>query len=790
MKNHLLAALAAFLCAVPCLAAPIEAEFDGARLADTLTGRVADPANEVRITAYVSAGSTVTATLSPDTTAATPIAGLTMTLLDGMGVDQQVTGSAYDKSVAGSGVVTWKKVPLTQTGNFTFVVRGTSAGDWSLKLSGALATLKVTTNSTTGLGVSAEAEVSFDGLANSTLSYSLNAATGSKFKGELVRIDPPTGLPIVPDVLSAKGKVTLDEDGSYRLVFKNVGGGLGAWTAKTTVTPAALVARRGYVSPAITVFVPNVSKITPSSDFQRNDASDVTLTGKNFQPGADVRLVRNGFADIVGTRVVVVSEKEIRCTLNLDTGPVTGVDSLGTWNVGVWNAPVYMTPGDPATLVKDSPTSTKKKTFNCLSATSITLPKGVTKNTEVWQLDFNGDFQNDLNRMGLGSDDATTQGFAREAVQAYVVCFLRDVFRQNETNGNLSKTNSPAISFVVTNVPNPAGKAGEDYNRISIGGAYETGDDRAPTEPLLWGFAPLDPGNTHRDDLSIDRTDIFGNTTRIGHGARTRVLDPNAPEASASWIAATAPLRQTPLTSSDRFYFSQNFRPANQGQANRYRDIVNQVTRASREIAAICAHHIGRSMGLTDDGFGPMDNPDTAGNFWLANGLLDFSTDDIQTLRDNAVPNTLPGKSGNLIIGYFALISTQPSNLPPSTAAIAYSADWNYVGGRANAKLGDFTVKYQNTIDYGGVRLPSVPGAVTVDYTRLSITNTPVYISTASGLPYGGITFYRITVTDNVRGGTSAFIYRLNVYPNFNMLPTSGTVFLRATDLQNYINSN
>lgn len=791
MKTLLAAAIAASLCVSSGFAAadPVEAAFDGARLADNLTGSISDPANEVRIRLYVGTGSKISATLAPDDSTGAPIAGLSMQLVDDSGTDQQVSGGAYDKSVAGSGVVTWKKVPVPATGGYTFVVRGTSAGAWNLKLSGTAATLKATTASTTGLGVNAETQVDFQGLAAATLSFSLKAANGSKFAGELVRVVRPDGSTIDGTPAAAKGKVLLDANGVHQLVFRNTGNGLGDWTAKTTVTPGAPVARKGYVRPSGTVFVPNVSKVTPSSDFHRNDASAVTLTGRDFQPGADVRLVRNGFQDIVATGVVVDSEKQIRCTLNLATAPVTGVDSLGVWNVGVWNAPVYAMPGDPKSLVKDSPTSSTKKTFNCLSATSITLPKGVTKDTEVWQLDFNGDFQTDLNRMGLGSADSTVEGLARDAVEAYVVCFLRDVFRLNETNGSLSKNNSPPLSFVVGKVPNPAGKPGVDYNRISIGGTYETGDDRDASEPLLWGFAPLDPSNTHRDDLAVEVTDSMGITTRVGHGARTRVLDPGAPAASAGWIAATSPLRQTPLTGADRGYFAKNFAPATVGQANRYRDIVNQITRASREVAAIVAHHVGRSMGLSPGGAGPMANPDQAGNFWPANGSLDFSSDDMETLRTNSVPAALPGKSEKLIIGYFPLISTQPSNLPPSTAATAYTADWNYVGGRANAKLGDFSVKFQNTLDYGGVQT-AVRGSVTVDYTRLSITNTPVYIDVTAGLPYGGISYYRISVTDNVRGGTSVFFYRLNVYPNFNMLPTSGTVFIRATDLQNYINSN
>src|SRR6185295_10049380 len=195
-------------------------------------------------------------------------------------------------------------------------------------------------------------------------------------------------------------------------VFKNVGAGIGAWSAKTTVTPPATVLRRGYVTAAGTALVPVVGKVTPASDYHLH-TSDVTLTGRDFQPGADVRLVRDGFEDIVATAVNVVSETKICCALDLDTAPVTGKFSIGKWRVAVFNAPTYGTPGDPKTLDKTSATKDQKRTFICAAATSITLPAGIFADTETWQLAFNDDFATDLKHMGLGSTDGPTARLAR-----------------------------------------------------------------------------------------------------------------------------------------------------------------------------------------------------------------------------------------------------------------------------------------------------------------------------------------------------------------------------------------
>jgi len=246
MNTRPLAVAAALLLAVPCLAdgvAPptgVEQAFDSARLADDLRGTLTEPAKETRIRVYASAGSKVSATLDSNPAEGVPIAGLTMTLCDDAG--NAVDTAPYDVSVPGGSAIVWAKVPLTATTGWTFILRGTDAGIWHLTLGGTMALVRQTFPSPAALAVGGETSVDFRGLRGGTLSFLLKAASRSKFKGELVRILRPDGSAIDgAPADAAKGKLTLDADGVHTLVFRNGGAAIGAWTAKTTVSPPPLL---------------------------------------------------------------------------------------------------------------------------------------------------------------------------------------------------------------------------------------------------------------------------------------------------------------------------------------------------------------------------------------------------------------------------------------------------------------------------------------------------------------------------------------------------------------------
>jgi hypothetical protein len=374
-------------------------------------------------------------------------------------------------------------------------------------------------------------------------------------------------------------------------------------------------------------------------------------------------------------------------------------------------------------------------------------------------VDFNSDFQGDLDRMGLGSNDDSVRDQARGVVEAYTVLFLRDLFRLNETTGAPNDGKSIPVCFIVKEPNQTAGEAGVDYNRIEVGGPRQDGDDTAPNEPLAWGYAQVDPGNSRRENLSVlDRSG-----TRVGHGARTRVLDPGNASASLSWQDATLPLRTRPLVANDRKYFLAGFFPATQAEAERHKDIVNQVSRASREIAAIIAHHVAKAMGLPSGAdSGPMSNPESAGNLWVLPSSLHFTDADANTLRTAAVPHQLPGKSSQLHVRYLSFVTTHTYLLEECTTEVAYSTRFGFVGGRPNAAKADYRVQY--------VQGSTVPVGMKLTYDGLD-GKAPLWLNQSRNIYYCTVAKFRVAVTDSVRGGTRFFDYRLNVIPNVPLLP-------------------
>jgi hypothetical protein len=757
---------------LPEARADTEAEFLAARLKDDLAGSLVDAANDVRIGLYAGAKSKLSATLGPDKQSEDVAAtGLTLTLQRKDGTDLSELVAPHDKTKPG-GPVKWKNVVLDQTGDYVLIIRAATPGTFRLTLGGVAKALTVSeTRTAVPPAGDPLPELAFDGFARGTVSWKLKPrTTSSRFKGEIVRIVQPDGTDLPEVDLVASGKAVLLQDGAHRLVYDNIGTQAGDASVSITASPPKLFKRRGYLRPEGTVLVPVVTKLVPNRAFHKDNELRMTVQGRDFQAGADVRLVRNGRADILGTNTDVISETEIFCTLDMDTTDTSEENSIGKWTLGVWNAPVYGAPEDPLTLVKESLTRSLSKKLESVSSANILLPNGVVKGTEIWYLHFNDAFQGDLNAMGLGSSDEAVRDAARGVVEAYATLFLRDLFRVNETSGALPKSGAIPVSFIVGKPGQAAGTVGEDYNRIEIGGAWQDGDPQDPAEPLRWGASGLpgfeiDFNNTHRDDLSIN--DASGE--RIGLGARTRVLDPDAPTAASGWQLAMLPLKTRPLTVFDRQYFVAGFFPDSQGEADRYREIVTQITRASREVAAIVAHHIGKAMGAEDGSeTGPMANPAASGDMWPPTRDLAFTETEATTLRTNFVPHQVPGKSGQLRVVYFPIITTQAGLLDPCVTtepASTYNANFGFVGGRPNADPSDFRVQYvvgstlpppQLKLTFAGLngKVPITPTGNPADFTCYAA-------------------FFRIAVTDSLRGGVRFFRYRLDTYPDLANLPPS-----------------
>ncbi len=737
---------------------PIEATFANARAKDELRGFISQNTTEVHVLLRAPAGSTLDATLAPDAALGAAASELELMLCAIDGATIEVAGTPADRSKPGSGVVTWKGVPLPESGEYTLVVRANMPGGYLLKLGARDAKLVVDETSTEDLALDATASVEFDGRVGDVLRYDLSPGPKSKFRGELRRIVRPDASDVAGLGTGPKGKLTLDADGRFRLEFGNAGSAPGAWRALLRTTPRKAQKRRGVVSIAQTGLVPVVRRLSPSRGVQVDTALDVTLSGRDFQPGMDIRLERGGRAPIIASDVTVVSETEATCTLNLDTRSTPDGASTGTWRVAVRNAPLYGDPDDPTTLDTDTLLVDTSRSFKSLASGSVRLPRGVIKQTEVWQLHFNADFAEDLDRMGLSSVDADMRRVARDVMEAYVLAYVRDLFGTNETNGAVKGSAVP-VSFVVDDVTSVAGKAGETYNRIEIGGAAQAGDPTDAAEPLAWGHADTDTGNQRRDDLSVEDAD--GN--RIGLGARTRILDPRGanPDASAAWRQAMQPLRANPLTDADLRYFTGRFNPGNATQNARYAEIVTQFERAAREIAGIVAHHVGRAMGLATAGSGPMAAPTESGSMATERTTLAFSSADMATLRGNAVAHELPGKSDLLRVSFFPIVDRQPELLPNLTTATAYEVKWDFVGGRCNAVPADYRLSYLQ----GSHR----PLGLTLSFTSLAGT-APTCLNgatcTSIGDVYCRVAVFAVQVDDTVRGGGSLLYHRLKILPN------------------------
>ncbi len=767
-------ALAALLAATALAAT--EATFDDGRQKDEITGLSASAADDVRIVIPARPGMTLDVTLTPD--GDNPASGLAAQLVDPDAVDLLITGSAFDKSKVGKDEVRWRKAPLTRAGDHVLVIAVGSPGGWRVKLGGKGGGENITETSNEDLIPATEVELPFAGLAGDTVKWKVVRVGKSGLDPAVVRIERPDGsfLPDVP--MDAKGSALLDADGEHSFVFTNAGIGPGAWKAKLKLKRRKDRKRKGHVSAEQTGLVPVVKKVDPKKGVHIDTALALLLTGTDFEPTMDIRLVRNGRDDIIATNVAVLSDTEATCVIDLDTRNEEGNGrSVGKWKVSAWNLPLYGDDQDPTTLDKTSPLVSQKKSLQSVTAGSVTLPKGVQDDTELWVVQFNDEFQADLDRMGLGSDDAIVRILSRGVVEAYVIAYLRDLFGANETNGAVKGTVAVPVSFVVDPVSAIAGEAGLDYNVIDVGGKWEDGDPQDAAETLPWGFAATDTGNAAREDLQALDDD---GTTRLGLGVRTRVLNPNGPNASQSLIAAMAPLRNVPLTANDERYFRATFNGNNSARVARYAAIVTQLERAAREIAAIIAHHVGRAMGLPTAGTGPMDAPSTSGKMWTDRDTLSFAGADLTTLRNNAVAHALPGKSGKLKVIFLPLQDQQPELLPNLTTGSAYSTDWDFVGGRCNAKPADYRMQYtpgSRVLPQTTLTHTSLSGTVPVCADGGSCANISAVIC--------GVFSFQLAITDTVRDEVTFIFHRLKALPDLGQLP--GPLVPQATTCRNQV---
>jgi hypothetical protein len=188
--------------------------------------------------------------------------------------------------------------------------------------------------------------------------------------------------------------------------------------------------------------------------------------------------------------------------------------------------------------------------------------------TDPWFIDFDlraAQFSQDMQKHGLLSSDATTNGLAKARIMASLVGTLS--MKYGRTHDGKGQPGAWKISFTTQK---PAGTAGKDYSREAIGGL-------PPSQGTL-GISNMDTGNNSKDDNGKAGSGIFAS---VIFGVDSK-LDPM-------------------LSANDRQYLDGTY-ALGSGTAQQDARMVRVHTVIddwSRALASVTAHECGHSVGLT-----------------------------------------------------------------------------------------------------------------------------------------------------------------------------------------------
>lgn len=202
--------------------------------------------------------------------------------------------------------------------------------------------------------------------------------------------------------------------------------------------------------------------------------------------------------------------------------------------------------------------------------------------TDPWFIDFDirgAQFQQDMQRHGLLSSDATTNGLVKARIMAALLGTLS--MKYGRTFDGQGQAGAWKISFTATK---PAGTAGKDYSREAIGGL-------PPSQGTL-GISNMDTGNKFKDDNAKSGSGIFA---AVIFGVDSK-LDPI-------------------LTANDRKYLDGSYSlgsgtPAEDTRMVRVHSVIDDWSRA---MASVTSHECGHSVGLShvDSQLSIMDSAST-----------------------------------------------------------------------------------------------------------------------------------------------------------------------------------
>jgi hypothetical protein len=149
----------------------------------------------------------------------------------------------------------------------------------------------------------------------------------------------------------------------------------GANAARRNVTVTNPYSDTGVRANGFTVTNPSLTARNPTSGNRGWPVNIVSLTGTGFLPGADVRLRRTGYSDIIATGVNVASPTSI----NAGTFDLLGV-MAGTWNILVINPDggetntVTFTVNSPAPTVPNTPAFSPPAGARGTTGLTVTAP--------------------------------------------------------------------------------------------------------------------------------------------------------------------------------------------------------------------------------------------------------------------------------------------------------------------------------------------------------------------------------------------------------------------------------
>jgi len=683
--------------------APADSPVNSLEMKDTIYGTITDPGGSLTAWLFAPAGTKLKLKVVQDKKKGP---GVTLELRDPSDAVVPLEKGKAILASTGNHRITMTAA-AGRTGEFTVTVKGTP--ETKAKFAEVVAD-----------GV--ETEFTFSVMADTMLKYKVD-------KADAVRLTYASDPGIYDQVLFERKKkgILLRVAGDY--VFRLRGSGK---KAKVTLGFAfeKIRKREVWISKDGFGTAPEITLLDPEDVLSGSSLTEIAVEGGPFEAAVEARLEKD--KETIPCTAQWESEDRILVSMNL-----VGA-AKGKWKLVVEN------PSGAWTSAK----------LNVIKPGSILLPDGIQDGTEIWYLDFNESFAQDLYEFGLARSvasggSAAVNRHVERVVKAYVLYWLRHYFGLHGQSGILELGDVP-ISFIISEVPTVAGVAGVDYNRIEIGGTASAGSD-SDNPNLSWGRVAVDPGNVEIDDISDG-----------GPGQATAKLPlfelrpTNTDQTSGPYRDVFAPLLADPVADTDAGLFSTNpafFLNLDDNNILRYKLIVPAIEVLSKEIAAIAAHHVARAMGLDNGTEGLMDTPSLFGEFATTEDL-GFTDSELSDLFDAANPILLPGKSGTLRMKPFQGNPGQPSVIDVLGGLVNQERSFLPTGGRPEKKDSDLTYQvFYNTTAPAGVIWPK-PG--------LMRASPPVKVN---GLFYTDAVLMKVVIRDAGDGHAliSSWTHRVNV---------------------------